>query len=459
MDRLKLLILLLALAAGCSPKGGQVGIYPDYKDVTVPCNIAPLNFFYSGSCGIPTTVFEAPGISFRTRGRNVCIPERRWAQLLEAAAGSSIEVSSSVLGSWEIQVSPDPIDEYLTYRLIEPGYEVWDKVEIEQRCMSDFSTTTLASWKNTGNSCMNCHIHKGNSSMFYIRGPKGGAILNRDGEIRKLALKDSTMVSSTVYGDLHPSGRWGVFSTNVIMPSFHTLGSLRFEVYDKCSDLCVADFDSNEMLTQPEFAKAGKFETFPCFNADGTEVYYCCADTVSLPEKIHELHYSLWRAPFDAESGTLGEAVKVDGPTGSVCHPKCSPDGRWVLYTVADYGTFPLWHRECSLEMMDLVTGEKADLSAASSDRSDSYHSWSSNSRWIVFASKRGDGQYGRPYITHIGEDGTASKAFVLPQKDPHHYLEYFRSYNIPDLGTEPAPYDWEKTGQIWQNTETEQFK
>lgn len=459
MDRLPLLILILALAASCSPKSGQADIYPDYRDITVPCNIAPLNFFYSGDCGMPVTVFKAPGFSFRTRGRNVSIPARKWTKLLAAATGSSIEVSSSVLGTWQVKVSQDPIDEYLTYRLIEPGYEVWDEVEIEQRNVTDFSTVTLASWKNTGNSCMNCHIHKGANSIFYLRGPKGGAILNRDGQLRKLGLKDSTMVSSTVYGDLHPNGRWGVFSTNVIMPSFHTLGSLRFEVYDTCSDLCVADFDSNEMLTQAEFGRPDKFETFPCFNAQGTEIFYCCADTVSLPGHIHELQYSLWKAPFDETTGELGVAVRIEGPTGSVCHPKCSPDGRWIMYTVADYGTFPLWHRECSLEMMDLETGELADLSALASDRSDSYHSWSSNSRWIVFASKRGDGQYGRPYIAHIGDDGTASKAFVLPQKDPHHYQESFKSYNIPDLGIQPAPYDWNLIGEIWQNTETEQFK
>lgn len=459
MNRLTTLILLLAFAVGCSSAGVGADMYPDYKNVTVPSNIAPLNFYYSGGCGLPLTVFSAPGVSFRALGRDVRIPARKWAALLKAAEGSSIEVTSSVLGSWSINVSTDPIDQYLTYRLIEPGYEVWNNVEIEQRCMSDFSTVTLASWKNTGNSCMNCHTHKGANSLFYIRGPKGGAILNTSGKLRKLNLRNDSMVSSAVYGDLHPDGRWGVFSTNVIMPSFHTLSSLRFEVYDTVSDLCVADFETNTMLVKKEFSRPDKFETFPCFSADGTEVYYCSADTVSLPQDIHKLQYSLWKAPFDSSTGELGEAVRVEGPSGSICHPKCSPDGKWLLYTVADYGTFPLWHRECSLEMLNLEDGTLADLSAASSDRSDSYHSWSSNSRWIVFASKRGDGQYGRPYIAHIDEDGTASKAFVLPQKDPSHYIKSFKSYNIPDLGTVPAPYDWTTIGEIWQNTEAEQFK
>lgn len=39
---------------------------------------------------------------------------------------------------------------------------------------------------------LNCHTHaqqRGDLSMFYIRGKHGGAILNRNGELRKLTLK------------------------------------------------------------------------------------------------------------------------------------------------------------------------------------------------------------------------------------------------------------------------------
>ena len=116
---------------------------------------------------------------------------------------------------------------------------------------------------------------------------------------------------------------------------------------------------------------------------------------------------------------------------------KASPDGNWILYTVADYGTFPIWHRECDLQMMDLETGAMLPMDVVNSDLSDTYHSWSSNSRWVVFASKRGDGQYGKPYFCHMDENGKASKPFVLPQKSASFYETFTRSFNIPDLGKE----------------------
>ena len=289
---------------------------------------------------------------------------------------------------------------------------------------------------------MNCHFHgqqRGDYSLYYIRGPRGGSILNRNGELRKLSLKAGEMLSATVYGELHPSGRFGVFSTNIIIPSFHTLAGERMEVYDTASDLTVADFDNNQMINVPHVARADKFETFPCFSADGESVYYCVADTVSLPGDISRLKYDLVRADFNPETGRIGERLdtvwSAAANDASACHPKASPDGRWLMFTSAKYGTFPLFHTECTLNLIDLQTGETRVLDEIKGDKSDSYHSWSSNSRWFVFASKRGDGQYGKPYFCHIDEDGRLSKPFVLPQKSSRFYVYNLKSFNVPDLG------------------------
>ena len=84
---------------------------------------------------------------------------------------------------------------------------------------------------------------------------------------------------------------------------------------------------------------------------------------------------------------------------------------------------------------MDLQTGEVRTLDEVKGDKSDTYHSWSSNSRWFVFASKRGDGMYGKPYFSHLDADGKATKPFVLPQKTSRFYDNTFKSFNIPDLG------------------------
>ena len=248
------------------------------------------------------------------------------------------------------------------------------------------------------------------------------------------------MISPTVYGELHPDGRFGVFSTNIIIPSFHMLAGERMEVFDTASDLTVADFEKDEMINLPHVARADKFETFPCFSADGKSVFYCVADTASVPAQIKEVRYDLVRADFDVTNGHIGEQVDtVWTGNGSVCHPKASPDGRWLMFTVADYGTFPLFHPETTLYLVDLRSGEVRPMDEIKGDKSDSYHSWSSSGKWFVFASKRGDGQYGKPYFCHLDENGRTTKPFVLPQKSSRFYVYNLKSFNVPDMGSAPT--------------------
>ena len=453
----------------------QMAIYPDYMGVTIPSNIAPLNFHYA-SKGIrkAQTTVRYGGAVVQFSGKNIVWDLDLWKDLLSLAEGDAVLFSSELTlkggrkekYEWKIYVSKDQIDPYLSYRLIEPGYEVWHEVEIRERCLENFEERALSDWKNTGNSCMNCHVHsqaRSDLSIFYVRGKNGGAFLNRDGVVRKLALKCEGMYSGTVYGEVHPSGRYGVFSTNVIIPGFHTQGSKRLEVYDTKSDLVIADFDKNELIVPAVLSRADVFETFPVFSADGKSIYYCAADTLSLPGDIEKLKYSLMRVGFDPVTGMAGKTPEkvwdASERNASVCHPKCSPDGRWLMYTVADYGTFPIWHAECQLEMMDLQSGRIVKMDAANSDRSDTYHSWSSGSRWFVFASKRGDGKYGRPYFCHVDENGELTKPFALPQEDPWHYEKSLRSYNIPDLSDGPVAFDARVIGEMVTDIKAETFK
>lgn len=84
--------------------------------------------------------------------------------------------------------------------------------------------------------------------------------------------------------------------------------------------------------------------------------------------------------------------------------------------------------------MFDLSTGAQVPTEEANSPDTDSYHSWSSNSKWVVFSNRRLDGLYTRPFIAHVGERGVLSKPFVLPQKSTEYYTFLTKSYNIPEF-------------------------
>lgn len=491
------IVLTLSMLPACVPTPDKVvstadslEIYPDYKDITLPCNIAPLNFMMRTNCKAVETVvcLEKTGeevLKINRKGTKIVFGEDDWKKLLDRCKGERLQVTVTVLQEcadtwvkypsfgWEI--STDSIDRYLTYRLIEPGYEVWDKVCIEERCTESFETRMLADGARLGNRCMNCHTHGGDQgqySFFHLRGEKGGTLLNRNGQLRKVTLKKEGMPSGAVYGDWHPSGRFGVFSTNVIIPAFHSLKSRRLEVYDTTSDLCVADFDRDSLLLPPLASGTPEtLETFPAFSADGQWIYYCaapnpCGDTVpsaaSLVSRVDELNYSLCRMPFDAETGSFGDRVdtlynaRTDG--GSANFPKCSPDGRFLAYCHSESGTFPIWHKETRLRVVPV--GEPGMNEEELKGIHATYHSWSHNSKWLAFASKQYDGQYSRVYFVHLGENGSFySKPFALPQADPEMDDWNLRSFNIPDLGNFPMPFGHDDVKIVLENVSSKSFK
>ena len=238
-------------------------------------------------------------------------------------------------------------------------------------------------------------------------------------------------------------------------------------MFDSKSDVYVADLETNKMLRSPLLSDSTVFETFPTFSPDGKYIYYCAADSVLLPRDIKQLQYTLVRIPFDEQTAQFGTQVDtiltshlspLTSKKSSVCHPRISPDGRYLLYTVADYGTFPIWHPEADLQMMDLQTGRIDTLAIVNSDKSDTYHAWSSNSRWFVFASKRDDGLYGKPYFCYVDRQGKAHKPFCLPQKHPTFYDNCLKSFNAPELGKGKVPFDVNDVAKAMK-MEAEAFK
>lgn len=459
MKKLVYLLTILTLCVACAPTPKDVQqsdqlppIYPDYCEVTIPENIAPLNFLLRANC--EAIEVKAGSLTIHARGNEAIFDIDDWETLMEQSAGKEIDVTITALidGRWiqyktfHWQIVTDQVDPYLTYRLIEPDYEIWNNVQIQQRCVENFETNALGHYEQLDNRCMNCHTFANqdpNLSMMYVRGENGGAILNQNGKLSKLNIPGS------VYFGFSPSGRYITYSTQQIIPAFHSLASKRLEVFDAKSNVFVADMEQHRIISSPLLSDSLKFETFPTFSPDGKYIYYCAADSVSLPMEIKQLQYSLVRIPFDEQTGTIGTQVDTlqratASPQSktSVCHPRISPDGRYLLYTVADYGTFPIWHPEADLQMMDLKTGRIDTLAIVNSEKSDTYHSWSSNSRWFVFASKRDDGLYGKPYFCYVDKEGKAHKPFCLPQEHPTFYDNNLKSFNAPELGKGKVPFD-----------------
>lgn len=453
-------IALLALFMSCSD-AVQVSnkldetpsISPDYTDVTIPANIAPLNFSLTDECEDARAVFSANSqtIDVGLKGSQFLIPPSKWKKLLQSATGNAVDVTVQVKnnGQWteyapfKMYVANEPVDPYIAYRLIAPGYTLWNKMGLYQRNLENYTETPIIENKMSGRNCVNCHsfcMQNPDKMLFHMRETYPGTILVDGDKIEKLNTKTEQTISSLVYPSWHPSGKYVAFSVNNTKQGFHMNDRNRIEVFDEASDVVVYDVEKHEVVTSAKLFSKNAFETFPTFSPDGKMLYFCTAGARPIPKEFSEIKYSLCSIAFDPDSRSFGSVVdtlyNANTAGQSASFPRVSPDGRYLMFTLSGYGNFSIWHKDADLYMADLATGKSVAMDALNSDDVESYHSWSSNSRWVIFSSRRIDGLYTRPYITYIDKQGNAGKPFLLPQKDTDFYDRFMMSYNIPEFIT-----------------------
>ena len=431
-------------------------IFPDYSNVTIPMNIAPLCFKLADTCDYEKAraIFEigAQRLVLEEKKGQFLIPISSWKKLMKDASGSTLRITiqARVQRQWvdypafQIFVAPDSIDSYLVYRLIEPGYEGWNEMGIYQRCLEDFKESVIINNKRTDYSCMNCHsfsMQNPEKMLFHIRATYPGTLLINGDRIEKLNTKTEQTISELVYPSWHPSGRYVAFSVNDTKQAFHTTDANRVEVFDFASDVVVYDVNRHEIITSPLLFSDSIFETFPTFSPDGKTLFFCSADTFLMPDEFDKVKYSLCSISFDPDNRRFGTRVdtlyqaKARGGK-SASFPRVSPDGKFLMFTLSSYGNFSIWHKDADLYMIDLQSKKIIPLDVLNSKDVESYHSWSNNSRWVVFSSRRIDGLYTHPYIAYINPNGEPAKPFLLPQKDVDFYHRFMKSYNIPEFIT-----------------------
>ena len=481
MKPLASLISALLLLCGCSsvpdhPTKANVlpAISPDYVGVTIPAGIAPLNFYIDNDSIdlLDVIIRGTKGESLTSHGEYADFDIDDWHTLINNHIGDSIQVTVRARkdGEWieylpfPIYISNDSLGEWgVTYRLIPPGYETYGLMGLYQRDLSNFDEEPIIENKHVDGDCMNCHTTNRtdpSNFTFHIRGEHGATVVGHPDGLDILAPRNQELGGGLVYPFWHPSGRYVAYSTNQTHQNFHQLRDRRVEVYDDQSDIIIYQPASRQILHDSIVATQDHLENYPVFSPDGKWLYFCSANRVdSIWKQYKDVKYNICRINFDPESGQLGTRVdtiinaRILGKSANM--PRLSYDGRFLLYTLSDYGCFPIWHPEADLWMMNLETGETYPLSEANSADAESFHNWSLNSRWILFTSRRDDGLYTQLYFAHIDKNGKASKPFRLPQKNPKEWdIESMNSFNTPDFAKSPIDLAKREIYQRLKNTE-----
>ena len=428
-------------------------IYPDYYDLTLPPNIAPLNFVINESGSkfkVELKGENDDAIKIETKNTLIEIPEKPWRKLLNANTGKSISIVISVLSENQWQkfktishkIAIDTIDSHLVYRLVHATYLKWKDLGVYQRNLTNFDESPLIENSSIENGCMNCHSFAKNNPdkmMIHFRIVHAGTLIWNNGKLTKTDTKTEGTMSAGIYPAWHPDGKHIAFSTGKISPHLTTRLGKTVDVADKASGIIVLNTETNTVITSPEIS-TNRRESMPEWSADGKYLYYVSAPEAQTGDVESLLHkrYSLMRIACDIKNNVWGEAEMVlnaDSIGQSISMPAASPDGKFMVCAMSDFGYFTIFHQQSDLYLINLTdnTFKKMELN---SNFAESHSSWSLNSRWLVFSSKRADGVFTRPYIVYIDEHGNPGKPFVLPQKNPAIYQQITANYNRPDLIT-----------------------
>ena len=464
----------IALLYGCHPDfvtikqnstliNREPTIQPNYAGITIPPNIAPMHFSVQDSCTACvaeiTSNNSASVIVWGNKNR-IYIKTQKWKRLLAENRGTSLHITIYVKNNhdeWnryaaiKNSVALEPVDPYCTYRLLSFQYSHSRELRICQRDLTTFNETILMNTQNYELDCVNCHMPNNNNPRRFVLQARS----RRYGNETLIAIDDSitTLTSHLGHTAWHPGNRYIAFTVYKVQQYFHAVGRQLIDVYDNYSRIVIYDVHNKKIIPVPQLARKGVLETWPAWSPDGCYLYFSSASVPwddydkEPPENFNKTRYSLMCIAYDTVSnrwGAVDTVLSSDEVGGSIVQPKLSPDNKFCLFCIQEYGAYPHSQASSDLYLMDIASRNYRKLSV-NSEFNESWHSWSHNSRWILFASKRNGGIFTRLYMSYIDSTGNAHTPFLLPQRDPSFYNSFIYCYNVPEFATGPIRFTEQK--------------
>jgi len=138
------------------------------------------------------------------------------------------------------------------------------------------------------------------------------------------------------------------------------------------------------------------------------------------------IQFDIWTVPFNNGKGGEPQPLKGASNNGmsNYC-PRFSPDGKWIVYTRSKTGI--MLQPDSRLYIVP-AQGGTARRMQCNQARFNSWHSWSPNSKWLLFSSKV-NSMYTEIFITHIDENGNDSPPVCLSRFSDEHMAA-----NLPEF-------------------------
>lgn len=254
---------------------------------------------------------------------------------------------------------------------------------------------------NQGSNCVACHAVSNNRLVAGVRDAQNGeiSVIQHNGN----GIPMPSVTAS--YLSWSPDGKRLALSYND-------------------ADIYILDIDSGDLNPLPGASDPNIVETMPAWSPDGTTIAFVrTQQTAPPPNTAHII------TPCDIYTipASGGQALALPGASGDGFnyYPSYSPDGKWLAFTRylnAEGDTYA--NDAADIYIIPAKGDQKAARLSINSEQTDSWPSWSPDSKWLGFASNRRDKQYdilvspiganGLPYEMQYDEQGNRSAVFKI---------------------------------------------
>jgi Flp pilus assembly protein TadD len=470
------------LAFPSQPSGSLEIKYPLDETLFPPDIVAP-TFAWSDDTGgvVRWEVLlrfggEGDLLRFATTEPNWRPSEADWAEIKRRSVQRDAEVAIVGVGAGEqvassasvrIRTSTDPVGDSIFYREVPLPFisAVQDPSRIRWRFGGVGSESAPPIVLENLPVCGNCHSFSSGGSVLGLDVDYGNdkgayAILPVS---KQMLLNDEKIITWSDYkksdgeatfgllSKVSPDGRY-VISTVKDRAVFVATPDIWFSqlffpikgilvVYDteKGTYTALPGADDPEYVqSNPTWSPDGKWVVFARSKAyrkpsieNATSVLLSEKDVPEFLENKQPFKYDLYRVPFNDGRGGKAEPIEGASHNGkSNYFAKFSPDGKWIIFCKAE--NYMLLMPDSELYIIPAEGGEARRL-RANTPRMNSWHSWSSNGRWLVFSSKANTA-YTQLFLTHIDEQGESTPPVVLER-----FTGSDRAANIPEFVPLPA--------------------